>query len=176
VANAILDGTDAVMLSEESAMGAFPVESVQVLEKVALATEPTLMDWRFLAEEQNYQDPSGPSAAISHAVCLLAKDLQPAAIVATTHSGGTARLISLYRPPTPIVGLSSSLNVCRQLCLSWGVVPILNSHNRQMQEIMNAATTCVSNCKLAAKGDRVIITTGFPTGSSTNLIKVADVQ
>jgi pyruvate kinase len=177
VANAVLDGTDAVMLSEESAVGAFPLEAVQVLAKVALATEPALMDWRFLAEHQDYHVPAGPSAAISHAVCLLAKDLQPAAIVATTHSGGTARLISRYRPPTPLVGLSSSLNVCRQLCLSWGVAPILNSHNQQMQGIMDAATNCVSSLDIARPGEKFIITTGFPLGSSgTNLIKVAEVK
>ncbi len=177
VANAILDGTDAVMLSDETAVGAFPVEAVEVLNRVSLATEPDMMDWRFIEDRESLLL-SETNSAISHAVCMLARDLKPAAIVATTHSGSTARLISRYRPATPLVGLSSSLTTCRQLCLSWGVEPILNYHHDNVQDMVDSALYNVVAKGIAQSGQRVITTTGFPLGTpgSTNLIKVSEVE
>ncbi|MDR1397048.1 MAG: pyruvate kinase [Desulfarculales bacterium] len=174
VANAILDGTDAVMLSEESAVGSYPVEAVLTLDRVARATEPDMADWRFL-DEQTSGLLSETSAAISHAVCLLARDLNPAVIVATTHSGSTARLISLYRPPVKLMGLSSSPEVCRQLCLSWGVDPVINDNYVEIYEIIQSGVNKACQNGFACPGDKVIVTTGFPLGTSggTNLIKVS---
>jgi pyruvate kinase len=177
VANAIMDGTDAVMLSEESAVGSYPVEAVLTLDRVAKATEPDMGDWRFL-DEHTSELLSETSAAISHAVCLLSRDLNPALIVATTHSGSTARLISLYRPPVKIMGLSSSAEVCRQLSISWGVTPVINEHHVDVSAIIQSGTDKAKDYGFAQPGDRVLITTGFPLGSSggTNLVKVSVVE
>lgn len=177
VANAILDGTDAVMLSDETAVGEYPVEAVRVLHRVSLATEPNMLDWRFLENTSN-QFLEETSSAISHAVCLLACELKPSAIVATTGSGSTARLISRYRPAAPLMGLSSSLATCRQLCLSWGVEPVLNYHHEDMKEMVESALHNVVAKGMAKTGHRVIITAGFPLGEpgSTSLIKVSEVE
>ena len=124
VANAILDGTDAVMLSEETAMGDYPEEAVRVLDRIARSTEPNLTEGEYL-QESMYDAAPETEAAISRAACRLAKDLDAAAVVAATTSGSTARNVSLFRPSMPIIGLTPYVTVQRQLRLSWGVFPVL---------------------------------------------------
>jgi pyruvate kinase len=177
VANAILDGTDAVMLSEESAVGKYPVRAVQVLEDVAKATEPSLDAQPLLKEPFSKLLPLS-EAAISRAACWLAEDIQPAAIVASTTSGNTARLIARFRCRFPLVGMTPSQATCRQLNLSWGVIPSLIPHYEDTDEMFAMAKTWVAAKGLAGPGDRLIITAGVPAGvpGTTNLVKVIDMD
>jgi len=177
VANAILDGTDAVMLSEETAVGSYPVEAVKVLDRVARATEPSLAESAFLEEPLSQMLPA-TEAALSRAACWLAEDLKPSAIVASTTSGSTARLIARYRCPFPVVGLTPEILTCRQLSLSWGVIPALIPSYRSTDEMFAMARTWILGRGLAAEGDRLIITAGLPVGvpGTTNLLRVLEMN
>jgi pyruvate kinase len=177
VANAILDGTDAVMLSEESAVGNYPVQSVQVLDSIAKATEPSLDAQPFLKEPFSKLLPLS-EAAISRAACWLAEDIHPAAIVASTTSGNTARLIARFRSRFPVVGMTPVLTTCRQLNLSWGVVPALIPHYEDTDEMFAMARAWVAGKGLAGSGDRLIITAGVPAGvpGTTNVVKVMEMD
>ncbi|MDY6909066.1 MAG: pyruvate kinase [Thermodesulfobacteriota bacterium] len=177
VANAILDGTDALMLSEETAMGAYPVESVQILHRIAMATEPHLEEERFLKEPASELLPQ-TAAGISRAACALAEDLQAAAIVASTASGSTARLISRLRPSCPVVGLTHQPETLRQLTLSWGVIPSLVRHFHDTDEMFSLAGSWVVAQKIARQGDRIILTAGLPLqiSGTTNLLRVMEVE
>jgi len=177
VANAILDGTDAVMLSEESAVGNYPVQAVQVLDSIAKATESSLDPQPFLKEPFSKLLPLS-EASISRAACWLAEDIHPAAIVASTTSGNTARLIARFRSRFPVVGMTPSKTTCRQLNLSWGVIPSLIPHYEDTDEMFAMARTWVSAKGLASSGDRLIITAGVPAGvpGTTNLVKVIEMD
>ena len=177
VANAVLDGTDAVMLSDETAVGRYPVEAVRVLDKVCRVTEPYLDNEGFLGEEISDLLPPA-EAAISRAACVLARDLEPAAIAAATTSGGTARLIARYRPWQPVVGLTDEPRTCRQLCLSWGVIPALIMTCADTDEMISAVRTWVSQNCLAGPGDRLILTAGLPLAvpGTTNMLKVVEMD
>jgi pyruvate kinase len=177
VANAILDGTDAVMLSEESAVGAHPVEAVRVLHNIARSTEPSLDPKPFLREAFSELLPH-TEASLSRAACWLAEDLEPAAIVASTTSGSTARLIARCRPRQPVVGMSPAAATCRQLCLSWGVFPAHVTSYRDTDEMFLLTRQWVQDQGLAGSGDRLIITAGVPVGvpGNTNLLKVLQVD
>ncbi|MDY6850740.1 MAG: pyruvate kinase [Thermodesulfobacteriota bacterium] len=176
-ANAVLDGTDAVMLSEETTIGSYPVKAVKVLDKVCRLAEPYLDTERFLSEEFSRLLPPTDSA-ISRAASWLAKDLDPAAIMAATTSGSTARLIARYRPPYPVVGLSSEPRTCRQLCLSWGVKPALILTCGNTEELAQEARRWASEIGLAAPGDSLILTAGVPLAETgrTNMIKVIEMD
>ena len=173
VANAVLDGTDAVMLSEETAMGEYPEEAVHVLDNVCRYTEPEMDEMRFLKEELS--DLLPPSeAAISRAATWLSRDLEPAAIMATTASGFTARLMARYRPPQPVVGITSEERTRRQLALSWGVHPILIPPCKSVDEMLILVKQKAADLGLAGPKDRLILTAGIPLSiaGTTNLIKV----
>jgi pyruvate kinase len=174
VANAILDGTDAVMLSDETAVGSFPLEAAAVLDSIARATEKAILGQSFLKEPLSELLPS-TSAAISRAACWLAHDLQAKAIVASTASGSTARLVARYRTAAPVVGLSSDPATCRQLTLSWGVLPALVEAYGNSDEMFLRACQWVDQTGLAGPGDRLVFTAGVPHGTGrTNLLKVVD--
>jgi pyruvate kinase len=174
VANAILDGTDAVMLSDETAAGRYPIESVAALDLIATATEPALAEHSFLDEPFSPHLPL-TGAAISRAACWLARDLNAAAIVASTTNGSTARLVARYRPPQPVVGLTSDPMACRQMCLSWGVMPALVPAFADSEEMFKLAREWVSAKDLAGPGDQLVVTAGVPHGAGrTNLLKVID--
>jgi pyruvate kinase len=177
VANAILDGTDAVMLSEESAVGQYPVQAVQVLDDIAKVTEPSLEAQPFLKEPFSKLLPLS-EAAISRAACWLAEDIRPAAIVASTTSGNTARLIARFRSRYPVVGMTPSQHTCRQLNLSWGVIPSLIPHYEDTDEMFAMARTWVAAKGIAGEGDRLIITAGVPAGvpGTTNVVKVMEMN
>jgi pyruvate kinase len=175
VANAILDGTDAVMLSEETAAGQFPVEAVKFLDRVSRVTEA---HFPYAAWLRN-RAPAGLQdipEAISYSACEMAQDLEASAILTNTEYGGTARLISRFRPCTPIVAVTPREDTWRRLCLSWGVFPLLTPPIRDTDHMLRVVEEEALKAGMLNHGDRVIITTGTPIGTkgSTNLIK-ADV-
>lgn len=174
VANAVLDGTDAVMLSEETAMGQYPLEAVQVMSKILQTTESELKprDW---LQTEIHQGKIAVAAAVSHAAVTIAQDLLVAAIVTPTRSGATAKMVARYRPRAPIVALCHRPETYRTLALIWGVQPIA------LDEDLDNSDALIARCKaealahgFVAKGDTVLITAGLPPGaqSMTNLIKV----
>lgn len=178
VANAILDGTDAVMLSGESAAGEFPVESVLMMNQIAEMTEgafPYLI-WRERRRD-DYDVEAGVTSAISAASCTVAEEIGARAIVPSTMSGFTARMIARYRPSTPILAVSPSPETQRRLALVWGVECLLVPKVDTTDEMIEATLQVVRDRGLAA-GDQIIITAGVPFGSSgqTNFIQVHDIQ
>lgn len=176
VANAILDGTDAVMLSDETAMGNYPAEAVSILDKIARSTELHLKDIDFLKEDISEFLHTVP-AGISRAACLLAQDLGASAIVASSSSGSTARLVARFRPSAPIMALTDRTETLRQLALSWGVIPHLVSSFVDTDQMFATARTWAVERDLARSGDCLVITAGVPVGVSgtTNLLKVMEI-
>jgi pyruvate kinase len=177
VANAILDGSDAVMLSEETAAGHYPVEAVKFLDRVSRATEedfPYTAWLRSRAAEGRREIP----AAVSYAACEMALDLEAAAILTHTDGGGTARLISRFRPRNRIIAFTSRVETWRRLCLSWGVFPLLTPDIQDIDEMLKMAEKETVAAGLLQSGDRVIITAGTPIGTrgTTNLIKAATIS
>lgn len=172
VANAVYDGTSALMLSGETAIGKFPVESLLAMTKIAERTEERI-DYRgrFLKEEVS-QAPNITNA-ISHATCTTAMDLGATAIITVTKSGGTARMISSYRPPCPIVGTTTEKKVYNQLAMSWGVVPAMSMEQRTTDDLFEHAVNCAVDTGCVKNGDLVVITGGIPLGISgtTNTLK-----
>jgi pyruvate kinase len=173
VANAILDGTDAVMLSGETAAGKYPVEAVKVMARIAERTEESLNYAQLLKQRAASLSPT-VTDAISYATCTTAQDLGAAAIVTSTKSGFTARNVSKYRPKAPIVAVSPSEHVCRKLCLVWGAqplnAPMINNTDQMIKEAVE-----ISLAKGLIKcGDLIVITAGVPVGVTglTNLLKV----
>jgi len=179
VANALLDGTDAVMLSEESAVGRYPAEAVAMLAKIALRTERTFPGER-KEEEGRGQSRRGRdiSEAISHATRSMAIDISAKAIITCTTSGSTARQVSKYRPPVPIVAISPQLNTVRCLALSWGVIPLLSPGYSDTDDMINKALDRALESGILRRGDAVVITAGIRVGvpGSTNLLKATIIQ
>lgn len=173
VANAIYDGTSAIMLSGETAAGMYPVEALKTMVKIALRTEE---DINYAARMRKRDIMINPDItnAISHATCTTATDLNAAAIITVTNSGGTARMVSKYRPGCPIISCSMYKNVCRQLNLSWGVTPILVDFRDNAEDLFEHAVEQAEKHGLVSQGEIVVITAGIPLGVSgtTNMIKV----
>ncbi len=173
VANAIYDGTSAIMLSGETAAGAYPVESVQTMVRIALKTESDI-DYvkRFKAGVS--ADVNNVTSAISHATCTTAHDLGAAAIVTVTKSGRTARMISKYRPASPILGCTTDNSVYRHMSLMWGVKPLLMEEQNDADALFKEALEVAEHTGMVNKGELVVITSGLPVGVSgtTNMIKV----
>lgn len=174
VANAIYDGTSAIMLSGETASGMYPVEALKTMVKIATRTEQDIDYDKRLREGGRFDTKPDVTNAISHATCTTAMDLDAAAIITVTKSGRTARMISKYRPDCTIVGCSTYDHVCRQLNLSWGVTPIKIGEEKNTDELFDHAVDAAMQNGLVKQGDLTVITTGVPLGVSgtTNLIKV----
>ena len=176
VANAIYDGTSAIMLSGETAAGSFPVEAVKTMALIAETTENDI-DYKnsFIKRDPNYS----PSVtdAISHATVTTAHDLGAHAIITVTKGGGTARMISKYRPSCPIIGLTTDETTCRQMNMSWGIIPSLISEQENTDDLIRNALEVSVQEGLINTGDLVVITAGVPLGVSgnTNLLKVQTV-
>jgi len=173
VANAIYDGTSAIMLSGETAAGKYPVESLIVMSRIAEKAEQSIDYWmRF----SNFKDCKVTSVtnAISHATCTTAQDLKAAAIITVTKSGHTARMISRFRPACPIIATTVSKKVQRQLSLSWGVLPYLVEEASSTDEMFDSGIEKALESGLVNKGDLVVITAGVPIGvrGTTNIMKV----
>ena len=172
VANAVYDGTSAVMLSGETAAGRHPVESVAVMAKIAEATEGEI-DYAQRFHDNQFVTHSTVDA-ISHAVCAMAIDVGAKAIVACSLSGSTVRMISRFRAPVDILGITTSEHTMRKLALSWGVLPALSVEYTSTDVLFYVATQLAKE-KLGLKpGDKIVITGGVTNGKSgnTNLIKV----
>jgi len=173
VANAIFDGTDAIMLSGETAAGDFPIQSVQMMHNIAKKTE-TALDNQHILKIRSKSIDMNITDAISQSVTHTAMNLSASAIITPTESGYTARMISKYRPMMPIVAVTSSETVLRQLSLVWGVHATLGHPTSTTDEMLEAAVEKGLQTGLVEHGSRVVITAGVPVGESgtTNLMKV----
>ena len=172
VANAIYDGTDAIMLSGETAAGKYPVEAVKVMASIAKRIEETL-DYEELLKASNLKG-STVTDAISYATCTTAVELNASAIVTSTSSGHTARMVSKFRPKTPIVAATDSEVTKRQLSLSWGVYTAKAPKASNTDEVVEYSIDVAKEAGYVNEGELVVITAGVPVGESgtTNLIKV----
>ncbi len=173
IANAVLDGTDALMLSEESAVGNYPIEAVKTMAKVATETERTLQS-RYQIEGIKKSVPE----AISHAAISLARDLQVKAFLIPTTSGSTARMIARYRPFQPLVAISPYPKTVKALCLAWGVYPFQTRSFESTDELVRLAQRKALELGFVKKGDLVVITAGVPLHQvgTTNLITVKTID
>lgn len=172
VANAIYDGTDAIMLSGETAAGKYPVEAVKTMATIAKRTEETLNYDDLL--EKNVRNNSTVTDAISHATCTTAVDLDASAIITSTSSGHTARMVSKCRPKCPIIATTNDEKVMRRLALTWGVYPVKAEVAGNTDEVIENSIETSKNAGYINNGELVVITAGVPVGISgtTNLIKV----
>ncbi|MGL6108129.1 pyruvate kinase [Romboutsia sp.] len=172
VANAIYDGTDAIMLSGETAAGKYPVESVKMMATIAKRTEETL-DYGKLLQENSSNNVT-VTDAISHATCTTAVDLDASAIITSTSSGHTARMVSKFRPKAPIIATTNDEKVMRRLALTWGVYPVKSNQAGNTDEVIENSIEAARSANYINNGELVVITAGVPVGVSgtTNLIKV----
>lgn len=173
VANAIFDGTDAIMLSGETASGKYPVEAVETMTRIARTTESRIDYDNNLLQRKTYKETTITNA-ISHATCTTCSDLNAKAIVTATSGGYTARMVSSYRPKSPIIASTNNKKAYQQMSLLWGVFPIINSNSSSTTEIIDESVEQAIKQHLINNGDLVIITAGVPVGKSgtTNLLKV----
>ncbi len=173
VANAIYDGTSAIMLSGETSVGKYPVETVKTMASIAVRTEQDI-DYKRRLEKLNFDTGMDVTNAISHATCTTAHDLNASAIIALTYGGGTARMLSRFRPQCPIIAPTMMEKARRQLNLSWGVIPIRSEMRQNTDELFDHAVDCAKETGLVRDGDLVVITGGAPMGISgtTNIMKV----
>jgi len=171
VANAILDGTSAVMLSGETAVGEYPVEAVAYMDRIARAVEPSI-DYRHELPQATENPTIGQ--AMSNAACDLAESLQAKAILVPTFTGRTASAVARLRPHRPIVALTHVDWALRQLALEWGVTPLLISETSDVEELWRLAVEAARQAGIVASGDRVVITAGTAVNipGTTNVIKV----
>lgn len=173
VANAIYDGTSAIMLSGETAAGAYPIEALKTMARIACRTEEDINYIRRFAVRE-VKDAPNVTNAISHAAVTTAHDLGAKAVIAVTKSGATARMISKFRPACPIICCTTDPTAQRQMNLSWGVIPLLAEEKTDVDDLFEHAVELAVNKDLLASGDLVVITAGAPLGISgtTNLLKV----
>jgi len=173
IANAIYDGTSAIMLSGETAAGKYPIESLEMMAKIAEKAENSSNYWKRFTTMQFSMTPSVTNA-MSHATCTTALDLKASAIITVTQSGHTARMISRFRPECPIIATTVSPRVQRQLSLSWGVIPYLVEEASTTDEMFDMGVEKALESGHVRNGDLVVITAGVPIGVSgtTNILKV----
>jgi len=176
VANAIFDGADAVMLSEETAVGKYPVEAVSMMAEIAIEAEAALPYDEILINKGKDVEPKTEDA-ISYAACHTAHNLKAAAIVAFTSSGSTARRVARYRPQVPIIAITPYLKTRRQLLLSWGVITYKVKLASNITDMFIQGIRVAKDSGLAKNGDLIVVTGGVPIGEkgSTNLLKVETV-
>ncbi|KAA8784325.1 pyruvate kinase [Paenibacillus sp. 4624] len=176
VANAIFDGTDAIMLSGETAAGKYPVESVLTMSRIAEKAESAL-PYQELYLKQRVAQQTTVTEAISQSVALSAQDLNAKAIITSTESGHTARMVSKYRPEAPIIAVTTEDRTSRRLALAWGVTPVKGRLVDSTDALFENAIEGGVKSGLVKEGDLVVITAGVPLGrsGSTNLIKVSQI-
>jgi len=175
VANAVLDGADAVMLSGETANGAYPVEAVKTMAKIIVRTES---DERFLTGRPlSYADINRVPDAVSHAAGLISERLKTRAILSLTQSGGTAQMVSKYRPRALVIGATPSRRTWRSLCLVWGVAPLYVKREDTLETALATAMDRAIEEELLYEGDLIVVTAGVPVGmqGTTNTIEVVTV-
>jgi len=176
VANAIFDGTDAIMLSGETASGAYPLEAVQTMAKLAERTERAL-DYAKVFRQKGLGEQVNLTTAISHATVQISQELEANVIMPITESGMTARMIAKYRPKANVVAVSPNPASLRRMTLYWGVSPLLGANTPNTDELIANSTKLAVEAGLVKKGDSVVVTAGMNVGKvgSTNLIKVINV-
>ena len=176
VANAVYDGTSAIMLSGESAAGKYPVEAVRVMSEIAEKTESHI-DYKGQFQQHNFVIQDSVDA-ISHAACTMAIDLNTKGIVVSSHSGLTVRMVSRFRPPIDILGLATSKRTWYKLALSWGVIPIQTEHFPNMEVLNFFSMRLAKEALKLEKGDSVVMTGGDTSGQSgnTNVIRIETVK
>lgn len=173
VANAIFDGSDAIMLSGETAAGKYPVQTVETMARIAQRAE-LAVDFDDLLEARGAAIQRTVTDGISHAVCTIAKELGVTAIITATASGHTARMIAKYRPKVPIIAVTPRIEVLRKLCLVWGVEPLPIGDVTGTDEMITSSVDVSLSAGLISGGDLVVITAGVPVGvhGTTNMMKV----
>lgn len=177
VANAIVDGTDAVMLSGETAVGKYPVETVAMMRRIAYATEDKLLEM-IRRDPESIKVKGDPEHAIAHAVYYTAMDIRAKAIVSFTRSGGTACIISKYRPDIPIIGVTHTEPILKRLSLYWGVKGVLVELKENTDAMIENVEKRLLEQDLVKRGDIVIITLGVPWGvaGSTNMLMIHHIR
>jgi len=173
IANAVLDGTDALMLSEETAIGKYPVEATETMARIALEAEAALPYEQIL--QGRWQDVLPEvNDATARAACQIAHQVGSKAIVTFTTGGTTTLRVSKYRPRQPIIAVTPSGNVLERLSLAWGVLPVKRPEPPQLEEVFKQATEVAMATGIAGRGDLIVITAGIPLAvpGSTNLVKV----
>ncbi len=177
IANAIYDGTSAIMLSGETAAGKYPIETVRTMALIARTTEKDI-NYKSRFSKREADEGKDITNAISHATVTTAHDLGANAIITVTKSGTTARMISKYRPLCPIIGCTTDETVLRQLNMSWGITPVLVEEKNNTDELFDHALSKAKNKNLIKQDDLVVITAGVPLGTTgtTNLLKVTQVK
>lgn len=177
VANAIYDGTSAIMLSGETAAGKYPVEAVKTMDAIARRTESDINHVKRMAQMAGGRTRLSVAAATAHAACTTAQEIGADAILTVSQSGTTARLVSRFHPGTPIVACLLDQQVRRQMALYWGVEPIMMPYVNSTDELVSQAVECAEAAGLVRRGDLVVVTAGVPVGVSgtTNMIRVQQV-
>lgn len=173
IANAIMDGTDVIMLSGETASGCYPVEAVQTMARIAIRTEAAL-SYSALLMSKGVLLQLSTTDAISHATVQIAHELGAAAIVTATESGYTARMVSKYRPQAAIVAVSPSAKTLRRMLLNWGVCPVAGVGSKNSDELVSNSVVGALASGIVKDGDLVVVTAGVPVGTAgtTNMIRV----
>lgn len=174
IANAILDGSDAIMLSGETASGAYPIESVQTMATVAKSTEQALNYEDLLWKKENYRSVGTTTDAISHATVQIAHELNVKAILAATETGHTARMIAKHRPKAKVIAVTPHVKSARRMQLYWGIEPFVGEDSQSTDDMVKATINTVCQQGMVKTGDLVVITAGFPVGvkGTTNMINV----
>ncbi|MCW5935622.1 MAG: pyruvate kinase [Fimbriimonadia bacterium] len=177
VANAIMDGTDAVMLSGETAVGQYPLQAVRWMARIAERAEQSLDYTRLLSKFQSLRDGT-TTEAVAHAACSVAHTVKAKAILTATSSGGTPRWVSHFRPKPPILAATPHLSVYRRMSLFWGVHPMLLEPVYSTDEMTEAVLSAALQIKQVGNGDLVVLTAGVPVNvaGNTNLIQVIKIQ
>ena len=173
VANAIFDGTDAIMLSGETAAGKYPEESVITMAQIAKRTEQA-MHYDEILGRKTFSPKASITDSISSATCSTSQNLGAAAIITSTQSGFTAKMVSKYRPKAPVIAVTPEESVVRKLLLSWGVFPVLGRQTDNTDDMFQEAIETSLKANYIKEGDLVVITAGVPVGmaGTTNLLKV----
>jgi len=171
IANAILDGTSAIMLSGETAIGEYPIDAVRVMDRIALAVEPSL---GYRHETPRAADEPTIGQAMSNAACDVAEALAATAILVPTFSGRTASAVARLRPKRAIIALTHKPESLRHMALEWGVTPLSIPEGQNVEDLWDTSVNAARNAGVVSRGDRVVITAGTAVNipGSTNVIKV----
>ena len=172
ISNAIFDGTDALMLSGETAVGKYPIESVSFMARIAEHVEEALDTDELLARRPFLPEVSD---AVAHAACMTAHEIGAKALICLTRSGLTARLVSRYRPSCPVIAVSPEMTTVRRLAVHWGVLAVSSPGDLEGELLLDSALFRARATKLVGKGDTIVLTAGVSTGSlkgKTNLVRV----
>ncbi len=174
VANAVFDGTSAVMLSGETAMGKHPIQAVDVMSRIASQAETDVFDMEVYKKKGYLTDTSDTPGAVCDAACTTARDISAKAIIALTKYGSTARKVSKFRPTQPIVAATPIVKTYHQLSLSWGVYPAISKFQSTFDDLFTHSIDCARQINVVDNGDYVVVVGGVPidTSGSTNLLKV----